>query len=503
MPPIRSIAVALRRPVAVLLPILMLAMGCADPVASPASTLPLSDCRLDGFGGFAKAKAQCGELEVPLNPEEPDGETISLFVARVPALNRSPQPSAFTVIAGGPGQASTEAYTSQSVAFERVRRDHDIILVDQRGTGRSNRQQCETTDFDIYTDSASQSPEVIRRIARECREELGDNVRYYTTSLAVTDLDRVREALGYEQLDIYGISYGTRVAQHYLRRYPERARTVVLDGVIPVDLPLGPGIAPDAQRALDMIFARCIDDADCHLAFGDIEGKFSRLLERTRSKPIELTLTDPINGEKVTATFGYYELLMAVRLMSYSPETAALLPFIISEASQGNLQPIASQALLNAESLSTMLAYGMHNTVVCTEDVPFYDQNTIDSGVFAAAYMGDLAYKGLIETCKVWPRGPIDNDFTEPFESASPVLILSGDVDPITPPRNGTRVADYLKNARALSLPGQGHGQIMVGCMPRLLAEFVRTADLDALDVGCLDVQQPAPFFISPSGPKP
>ena len=217
---------------------------------------------------------------------------------------------------------------------------------------------------------------LVREVARLCLSELGDNVRFYTTSAAVKDLDRAREALGYSQLDVYGVSYGTRVAQHYLRRYPEHTRTVVLDGVVPVDLPLGPGIAPDAQRALDLIFSRCISDADCHLAFGDIARKFSELLERTRIAPLELEIVDPISGEKVSTTFGYGELLMAVRLMSYSPETAALLPFMIQEANDGNLQPLASQALLNMENLSDMLAYGMHNSVVCTEDVPFYDHDT-------------------------------------------------------------------------------------------------------------------------------
>lgn len=194
---------------------------------------------------------------------------------------------------------------------------------------------------------------------------------------------------------------------------------------------------------------------------------------------------------------------MAVRLMSYSPETAALLPFMIQQANDGNLQPLASQALLNMENLSDMLAYGMHNTVVCAEDVPFYDHDAIDADVLAAAYMGDLAYKGLIETCKIWPRGPIDDDFTQPFASSVPVLVLSGEVDPVTPPSNGTRVANYLENARAITLPGQGHGQIQTGCMPRLLARFVSAGEHADLDVECLNVQQPAPFFISPSGPKP
>ena len=483
--------------------VLGLLFGCADQQDTPESTVELMECRLEGFGGFSKVKALCGQFEVALDPAQPDGEQISLYVAKIPALNRNPRPSAFTIIAGGPGQASTQAYASLRGVFERVRREHDIVLVDQRGTGRSNPQQCDTGAMESGMDPNSYSPELVRDIAEQCLAELGDNVRFYTTSVAVSDLDLVREALGYAQLDVYGVSYGTRVAQHYLRRYPDKTRTVVLDGVVPVDVPLGPDIAPDAQRALDLIFTRCVNDSDCHLAFGDIKTKFEELLNRTRRTPLELEISDPISGEKVTTVFGFGELLMAVRLMSYSPETAALLPFMIKEANDGNLQPLASQALLNMENLNDMLAYGMHNSVVCAEDVPFYDHDNIDSDILAAAYMGDLAYKGLVETCRVWPRGPIDDDFTQPFSSDVPVLVLSGEVDPVTPPRNGERAASYLGNARSLTLPGQGHGQIQTGCMPRILAKFISTANHSDLDVECLDIQQPAPFFVSPSGPTP
>lgn len=477
--------------------------GCENSSAPQSDgALALTECRLEGFGGFQKAKALCGELEVPLDRTNPDGETITLFVAKVPALARSAEASAVTVIAGGPGQASTQAYTSLVEAFERVRRERDIVLVDQRGTGRSNVQQCDTEEMDDI-DSTSYDPEVIREVAKRCLAELGDNVRFYTTSEAVRDLDAVRDAFGYQQLDLYGVSYGTRVAQHYARRYPQHTRTVVLDGVVPVDLPLGPDIAPDAQRALDRIFDRCTQQTDCYMTFGNIRRKFSELLERTRDTPVTLSINDPISGEQVEARFGYGELLMAIRLMSYSPESAALLPFMIDQALEENYTPMAAQALLTTENLAEMLALGMHNSVACTEDVPFYDIDRIDGEKLSNTYMGDVAYKGLLETCRIWPGGPIDDDFTEPFSSTVPTLILSGEIDPVTPPENGERAAAYLGNARALTLPGQGHGQIQLGCMPRLLAQFVRSADHSTLEVECLDVQEPAPFFLSPSGPKP
>jgi len=150
-----------------------------------------------------------------------------------------------------------------------------------------------------------------------------------------------------------------------------------------------------------------------------------------------------------------------------------------------------------------MLAYGMHNTVVCSEDTPFYEGYSVNRDLLERSYMGTRSYQGLIDTCKGWPQGPVDTDFRQPFASNAPVLVLSGAADPVTPASYGAIVSEYLDNAQHIVISGQGHGQAHVGCMPRLMAAFIADLDPSGLDTSCLDTQHAAPFFTSFSGPEP
>src|SRR6185312_5256893 len=183
------------------------------------------------------------------------------------AISTRKRPDPLFVLAGGPGMAATSFYTSVAPVFERIHRDRDIVLVDQRGTGDSNALDCESSEEDLYQ---STTAEIVAE-AERCLKMLGAHadVRFYTTSLAVQDLDRVRAALGYERIDLYGSSYGTVVAQQYLRHFPARVRSVILDGVVPPQLALGATSALDAQAALSSIFSRCVLEPACRARFGD------------------------------------------------------------------------------------------------------------------------------------------------------------------------------------------------------------------------------------------
>ena len=236
--------------------------------------LELEDCRISAGEAFPSLKARCGTLTRPENPEDPDSPAITLRVAVVPALNLEPMPDPVVPIAGGPGQGTIEFYAGTSGAFEPLRRDRDILLVDQRGTGDSSRMSCPVDDD--FADTTL-STEEIAAYSTECLEALPHDPRYFTTSVAVSDLEAVREALGYPALNLYGISYGSRVAQHYARRYPATTRTVVLDGVVPPQLPLGPEIATESQAAIDRIFARCAEDPDCNEHFPDLAARFDAI----------------------------------------------------------------------------------------------------------------------------------------------------------------------------------------------------------------------------------
>lgn len=474
----------------------LLAVACACR-AAPA--LDEAGCRLETDGAPA-VFAECSHLTVPEDPDAPDGATVSLFVARVPALTAAPARDPLVLIAGGPGQSTVDFYLQLKAAFDPARRDRDIILLDQRGTGRSaDGYACEAPD-DVELPTAGSAE--IDTLVQQCLGSLERDPRFLTTSVAVRDLERLRASLGAEQWNLYGVSYGTRVAQHYLRRYPNRVRAVILDGVVPPDRVLGPDTARNAQAALDGIFARCAADTACAERFGDLSAKFAQVRADVAAGPIELNMADPESGRLGTSRFSEPKLEAAVRLMSYSAPTVALLPLVIDLAADGNYRPLAAQAELLAGSLSGTLSFAMQNSVICTEDFPLFGSDADDSG--EGTYLGTTIVDALRRICARWPRGPLDDDFAQPVRSDRPVLLLSGQYDPATPPAYAEHVvATGLTNAIHLIGPGQGHGQAAVGCVPQLMRDFLAAPGPSSVDGACLEAEPPTPFFLSLQGPAP
>jgi pimeloyl-ACP methyl ester carboxylesterase len=470
--------------------------------SSPANadTLKLEDCRINAGPGSSSIKARCGTMSRPLDPSGGVPGEIELRVAVVPALNLTPELDPLVPIAGGPGQGSVQFYAAYSWAFEDVRRNRDILLIDQRGTGESATMDCE---FDDDLIEGEYSTELTIEYTQLCLEQLPYDARFFTTSVAVTDMEAVRQALGYPALNLYGISYGTRVAQHFARRYPDSTRTVIIDGVVPPQLSLGPEIATESQKAVDSILARCAEDTACNERFPDVTGDFKRIVAALREAPVSIYVPQPSTGRPEEISFGEGELAGAIRLLAYHPNSIALMPLLISEAGKGNYVPLGSQFMMTMIAMMDALSIGMHNSVMCAEDVPFYDAANIDYEGVAASYMGTFQLEALKAICSVWPAGPIDDDFKAPLATDLPVLLLSGDVDPITPPRYADLAAVDLENATHLIGKQQGHGQISVGCMPRLVADFIASADPDGLDATCLERSFVMPFFLDFSGPNP
>ena len=481
-----------------LLTLAALALG----TAASAETLELEDCRISVAPGYPGTKARCGTMLRPENPDDPGSPDIEIRVAVVPALSLAPEPDPFVPIAGGPGQGSVELYLMIRNALEKVRRTRDILLVDQRGTGESSRMDCPIDDDALLFETELTPDDMLEYVA-ECLEQLPHDPRYFTTSVAVTDLEAIREALGYTQLNLYGVSYGSRVAQHFARRYPESTRTVVIDGVVPPQVALGPEIATESQKAVENILARCAEDAGCGERFPDVGATFERVVEQLRDTPVDVSVPHPNTGRLQDMTFGPGQLAGAVRLLIYNPNTIALLPLFIDEAGKGNFLPLASQFLLTAISMRDALAIGMHNAVMCTEDMPFIDRTTIDVDAIAASYMGSFQLETLEAMCQIWPAGPIDPEFKVPVATDIPFLLLSGDADPITPPRYAEMAAVDLGNATHLVGRHQGHGQITVGCMGRIVSDFIAGADPANLDTACMERSFVTPFFLDFSGPAP
>ena len=499
--PIAGILVhALYRLISLLAAVMWLAIGHASLLAATTPAIELTDCRLEHPAGLRSVSARCGYLGVAEDPARPDGTQLRLRVAVIDALSKKPAAEPLFVVAGGPGSAAGQFFATVADAFERVRRDRDLVIVDQRGTGLSSPLRCDYVDD---FESGQLSLDKVRELTAGCRAGLKARLELYTTSVAVRDLDQVRAALGYRRISLYGASYGTRVVEHYVRRYPERTHAVILDGVVVPEAAIGPSIATDAQTALDRILAACARDKDCAQRFPDLASRFARLLESVTSKPRNLELPDPLTGELQRIVVTRDHLVSAVRLLSYNSVTIAVLPLLLDAAARDDLAPLVAQSIMTSRALADQIWIGMHNSVVCAEDVPFYSPASIDRGALARTYIGIQQLDGLVEICKIWPRGLIDADFHQPLNSKVPALILSGELDPVTPPANGERMAREFHDSLHVIAAGQGHGQLATGCVPRLMAEFLDAGTTAGLDVSCTKAIAALPFFLNFSGPSP
>lgn len=481
--------------------VLGVTLFCGAIGGAHGEALRLKECRLESAATGGSVAARCGSYEVPEDRDNPRSRKLQLHVAVIPALRLEPAADPLFVLSGGPGQAASDFYLSMAPAFARIRRDRDIVVIDQRGTGKSQRLDCDFPEDSDFTLVESQR---LGELARACLAALPADPRFYTTSIAVRDLDDVRAALHYPSINLYGISYGTRVAQHYMRRYPQRVRAAILDGVVPAEVGLGPDVAIEAQRALDNAFTRCAEDKQCGHRFPDLAGSFQALRARLEKTPLPLSLADPLNAELTTSTLGAAQLSAAVRLLSYSDETLSTLPLLIHEAEVGRRpEPLAAQYLMIKRNTDEQIAYGMHFAVVCSEDAPRWAQENVSEEALARTYIGTAFMAGMRTICERWPRGPVDADFGAPLHSDAPVLILSGGNDPVTPQRYGEQILRGLPHAKHVVLAGQGHGQLASGCVPRVAADFIARGSAKALDDECVKTIAPAAFLLSRTATAP
>ncbi len=478
----------------------LVAAGWLPGVPARAGELALSPCQIEHPLRLTVVPAECGTLEVPEDPARPGGRHIRLHVARVPAINRRRRGDALFVLAGGPGQAATQFYATAAGAFQRIRRERDLVLLDQRGTGGSNALDCPADEDRLYEASAAE----VAALARACLAALAAHaqVAQYTTSRAVQDLEAVRAALGYERIDLYAVSYGTRVAQQYLRHHAARVRAAILDGVVPPTLAVGPRVALDAEEALVRILARCAAQAPCRERFGDPRRSYAAVRAHLAPQSVALTLPDPSDGELRTLAFGHEQLATVLRLGAYSADYAALLPLFLDGAAHGDYRALGAQYLLLTRSLAA-IALGMHNTVVCSEDVPFWDGAAPDRAALERTFMGTGQVEALRALCAEWPRGPVDADLHQPLVSEVPALFLSGGDDPVTPPAYAHEAAAGFRHALEITLAGFGHGQLTAPCMDRVLADFLARGSVTDLDASCTRAAGPLPFFTSLNGPPP
>lgn len=461
--------------------------------------LQLVPCRLSGVS----EEVRCGSLQVPENRSQPGGRTLALRVAVVPALAPEPRPDPLFILAGGPGQAAAELVGAVLPIFEKVHQSRDLVFVDQRGTGKSSPLACEESqDAGLAQRFSEGVPEAELRgcLARYARDGL--DVRQYLTPQAVDDLDDVRAALGYDKIDLWGASYGTRAALVYLRRHGEHVRAAVIDGVAPPTESLLLTSATDAQRAFELIFDACAHDAACSAAYPDLRGQFTALLARLAKEPARVQVAHPLTGEPTELSITSEAFVLNLHGLLYAPEISSLLPLIIHRAAQGDFGPFVAQAYGVSGSIGAGISEGMFFSVICAEDAPLATPQAIERSTHQT-YLGPSFAKKLSDVCAFWPRGELPAGYHDLVRSDAPVLLLSGELDPVTPPMRAEEARAGLPNGRHLVVPGVGHGTTAQGCPPELVYDFLESARGEALDAGCLASMKRPPFFVSFAGPTP
>jgi pimeloyl-ACP methyl ester carboxylesterase len=473
---------------------LLLAAGlaaCTPRSDAPREALAMAACRLPGLD----TPAQCGKYEVWEDRAARQGRRLSINVAVVPARLRAREPDAIVVFAGGPGQGAVGLALQVMPLFARLNDTRDIVFVDQRGTGASHPLNCE--DEDDAPMQALFEDALPEKLVRTCLATLDADPRQYVTSIAVEDLDEVLAALGYAKVNLLGGSYGTRAALEYLRRHESRVRSVVLDGVAPADMKLPLSFVADGEAALRRLLEACESEPLCRKTYPRLHATMEALRRDLALRPVRVAIQDPRTGERETIQVNENVFLSGLFRPLYVAELASLLPLGISAAAEGDFNPLLAQNLEFADDVSENLSIGMHLSVICSEDVPRITREDLER--VAKSFFGSALVRDFVRACELWPHGKVPRDFYEPVRSNVPVLILSGGIDPATPPRHGDEVARSLPNARHLVAPSLGHGVSLHGCAPRLVESFVRAASAVDLDGKCLE-RIPRPLFLMPLG---
>lgn len=469
------------------------ALSIPAPAAAQAPSFVEHPCR----GGVPGAR--CGTVTVPENRERPGGRTIALNVVVVPARTPERAREAAIFFAGGPGQPSVPMAEGVAQRYGALREGRDLLFVDQRGTGRSAPLQCrlrDPADPQSYLGDYF-PPDAVAR----CRDELRQRAelsRYGYPELA-HDVDAVRAALGYERLDLWGGSYGTRAAQVYMRMYPHRVRSAVLQGVVPPGYLQPAAYARDVEAALAGLFAECRADAACNAAFPDPAGELRQVAERLASRPATAEIVDPRTGARLRLTLTRDAFADMIRKLLYEPALASMTPFVVRRAWEGDFRPAARLALADRRNAAEGIWWGLTLSVTCSEDVPFIDSAAAarDNG---RTFLGDYRVRQQTAACRGWPRYSPPADYHQLVRLEIPTLLISGELDPVTPPRLAERALRALPNGVHVVVPHAGHSyngmRGAAACLDPIILRFYRQGSARGLDTSCVRRIQRPPFVI-------
>ena len=480
-----------------LLTLLLMWTGVAaqrsEATNSPATPkLQLEPCRLPGWN----EDVRCGKYEVFEDRQAKTGRKIALKIVVLPALNEKPQPDPVFYLMGGPGGSATELIARAGKNYlAMLRRNRDLVFVDQRGTGGSNPLVCNL--YPDKNDMADYFREVlpIERL-RACRAELEKvaGLNLYSTPIAMDDLDEVRAAFGYEKINLYGGSYGSTAALAYLRQHPEHVRTVTVLGVAPPDMKLPLPVIKGVQNAIDRLSADCAADEKCHSSFPNLKDDLAAALKQLDKEPAKFQTNNPFTRQPQQVTLTRPVFGELIRVMLYQPEFSRWLPLLLHQAAEGEFGLLATLAFQSFRSIEDQIARGMHFSVVCGEDLPFVAEADVVRDK-AGSFYGDHRLQTYRKICEFWPRANVPASFATPVKSDLPVLLISGEADPVAPPWLAADAAKHLSNGLHIMIPHTGH-YFSFPCIDKLINEFVMKGAVKELDASCV-AQLRRPTFVT------
>ena len=452
--------------------------------------LRLENCHVNGI----RQQVQCGTLVTPEDYEKPDGVQIDINFVVLPAIDNSKEKLPLMFLAGGPGQAATELASHIYRGFNEIRKTRDLILIDQRGTGKSHALQCEDSlEVDPYT---SLPEDFSITDIEQCIAQLTGDLSQYNSENSIRDFDAVRAALDHQQVHIYGGSYGTRAGLVYMRMFPASLKSVVLDSVGPIEVPIGL-FGKSAEQSFIKLIENCQNETSCAGQYPDLAKEFSAITDKLLQAPVTVEIAHPRLGTKTAFTISNDKFISAIQMQLYSMETRSLVPLLIHQAYLGNYKPLAG---LIAQGEGGMGIYiGLHFNIVCNEDYPKIsaDMKVEDADNNFAKGMS-LVMVGKV--CSVWPKYQPSNEFYQTVTADIPTLILSGELDPVTPASNGEKSHVNLPNSHHIISKNNAHIVASTTCGITIVNEFLEKQAPKELDESCLEEIPDESFMVGLNG---
>ncbi|KZN33242.1 hypothetical protein N474_09025 [Pseudoalteromonas luteoviolacea CPMOR-2] len=471
-----------------------LAIACSGLSNAKQNNNLLTPCYVDGL----EDRLMCGSIEQPLSKKE-NNESIEIHFAVIPAIKETKPTEAVLAFAGGPGQSAIEVAAIFARNLRYARENRDIILVDQRGTGKSQLLQCDADSLEeqfAFNDQAVSLFKLAEEETEACKRKLKIDLSHFTTVAAASDFEAVRIALGYETLHLYGASYGTRIAQEYMRQYPNSVATAVLDGVVPMQQSLV-AIGEAIDDSLDALFQRCAEDTTCKLQYPSLSSDYHELINKLQESPVKVSVRHPRTFEAIDLTLTESKLRGVIRMALYGHTSRALVPLVIDSAYKGNYIPLVG--LLGNENTFGAIAMGMHSAITCGEDWPNLSKENRQE--FSQSYFGRLMIESLDASCPLWQVKPVDPAFYQPLKTDTPVLLLSGGLDPATPPSWAELAMVAMGNAKHLVAPTATHGVASQTCANKIIGQFIDSASVEELNAECLNKDNTKQYFMNINGP--